>query len=242
MGFRWTAPTCDRHFRTLDRGVVAVDNGGDLYPNTWSVLTRAAQAVYPVLLRHADDHGVCFPAEDRLAAMSGLTRKGVRAGVLELEMAGLLSTKKVTTRNGRRAKLYNLLNDCTSPEGICMPSIFIDGGLWSDLTPTGKALAVAFRYFAKPRPDLDPDEEGWLEGDDFTEYLNRRKYDICGAEPSVLREFSGVCRRIYLAAIESLQASYVIEPHDEMHWRVLIWPPKIRKVSWLNSRLSGESR
>ncbi len=107
--------------------------------------------------------------------------------------------------------------------------IFIDGGLWSILTPTAKTLAVVLRYFAKPRPDLDPDVEEWLEGDDFTEYLSARKYDICGAEPSVLREFSGVCRRIYQAAIESLQVNHVIAPHDETHWRVMIWPEYVKK-------------
>lgn len=220
--------------------MVAVDHGGDLHPGVWSCLSHAARSVLPVLLRHADDRGACFPAEDRIAAMGGLSAKSVRAGALELEMAGLLSAKKVTTRNGRRAKSYTLLHDCVSPDGIPMPSIFVDGGMWSVLPPAAKALAVAFRCFAKPRPDLDPDDGGWLEGDDFTEYLNRRTYDICGAEPAVLREFAGIGRRIYPAAIKALQENWVIAPHDETHWRVMVWPPKRKHTSYLNARLDGE--
>lgn len=240
MAFRWARPTCDRAFTLLDRSLIGVECNGNLTPGPWSSLSRSAQALYPVLLRHAGEKGQCFPGEDRLAAMSGLTEKTVRAASLDLAAAGLVSIRKIISRTGRRIKLYTLSPHKSQGNAICLPHIFIDGGGWCCLTPAAKSLSLAFRYFGNPRPDLDPEVERWLELDEFTNYLQMRDFDFCNAEPAILREFSGLGRRVYHEAIRSLEENAFIAPHDELYWRVFVWPPTIKKVAYLNSKLDGE--
>lgn len=240
MAFRWTDAKCGRAFSLLDRSIIGVENNGSQVPGIWSTLSKSAQALFPVLMRHTSESGECFPGEDRLAAMSGLTEKTVRAASLELAAAGLVGIRRIISRTGRRIKLYSITHHgAQGADAISLPHILIDGGGWSCLTPAAKSLSLAFRYFASPRPDLDPEEEQWLDGDDFTDYLGRRDFDFCNAEPAILREFAGLGHSVYREAIRSLEEHHFIAPHDELYWRVFVWPPMIKKVAYLNSKLDG---
>lgn len=239
-GFRWADPTCDRHFRLMPREVVGVEVDGGMAPTIWATLSKSAQAVLPVLTRHADEAGIAFPGESRLAAMAGLTRKTARAAVRELVGANLVEASPKVSRTGRRTTLYKVR--LGGADGITLPSLHIDGGLWACLTPVARSLAIAFRFFAKPRPDLDPLFGEWIEGDALAEYIRERLADYCNAEPSVLREFAGIGPRSYGAAIDSLRKGYFIEPDEARpdYWRVSIWPPRIKRADYLNALLNGE--
>jgi len=216
----------------------------------WANLGRSAQAVLPVLLRHTDERGKAYPGEGRIAAMAGLTRKTARQAASELEDRGLIEIRNRISRQGRRCKSYQF-KVVPGDEGLPMPSIFIDGGNWSVLRPAAKSLAVAFRLFAKPRPDLDPDFDedihnhgSWLGEDyeDWREYLEQRTFDFCNAEPSVLRDFAGIGPRTYSAALADLEEHSFLAPDPERddYWRVMVWPQYVKKVSYLNAKISGE--
>ncbi|QJB57462.1 helix-turn-helix domain-containing protein [Pseudodesulfovibrio sp. zrk46] len=217
-------------------------NGPNGYrPSLWCELGRSAQALLPTLLRHADSKGEAFPSEGRLAAMSGLTRKTVRSAAIELERREIVSISMRVSRAGRRLKVYRFLSN--SADGIILPSIFIDGGNWAELTPAARSLSLAFRFFGSPRPDLDPDFGEWLHDDEWYEYLDMRLADYCNAEPVVLRRFAGIGPRVWSRAIKSLRDNSFIEPaHDnETYWRVLIYPPCVQSVGYLNSKIEGET-
>ena len=240
--FRWKEPNCGRHFKSLAEDVISIeisDTGPE--PGTWSLLDKAEQAVLPVLLRHTDQKGFAYPGEHRLAAMSGFKdRKTVRKATRNLEKHALIKIDKITSRTGHRLKRYDMTKVLDNGSGINIPSIQIDGGNWACLLPAAKSLAMVIWYFAKPRPDLDPDHNGerWVEGDDLTDYLTKRKVDFCDAEPSVLREFSNVSRRAYSAAIDSLIEHNIIKPHPDRPdgWMVYVMPPMIKKTSYLNDK------
>ncbi|QGY41569.1 hypothetical protein GM415_16050 [Pseudodesulfovibrio cashew] len=240
-GFRWVEPKWDRHFKLLPSDLVGLNGPNGYRPSLWCELGRSAQALLPTLLRHADNKGEAFPSEGRLAAMSGLTRKTVRSAALELEKRKVISISKRILRTGRRSKIYRFPASCA--DGIILPSIFIDGGNWSELTPAARSLSLAFRFFGSPRPDLDPDYGEWLQDDEWYEYLDRRLADYCNAEPVVLRQFAGIGPRVWSNALRSLQDNFFIEPaHDnETHWRVFVYPPHVKSVSYLNSKLEGET-
>ena len=236
-GFSWRKPECGRHFKLMPKSFVATENEGGLYPSTWSGMSKSSQALLPVILRHTDTNGICFPGEGRLAALAGLTRKTVRSAARELENVGVLTISRIVSRSGRCKKVYRCI---TADSGFILPSIFIDGGNWSQLIPSAKSLAISFRLFSKPRPDLDPDCGERLDYDEMQEYLFYREYDYCNAEPMILRAFAGIRPRVYKRAIQSLQANSFIEP-DSVYpdwWRVFVSPPRIMMVEYLNSCLS----
>lgn len=251
QGFRWTEATCGRHFKLMPISIVGKDGPRGWEPSIWASMGSSAQAVLPVLLRHANQSGTAYPGEGRLAAMAGLSRKTARQATRKLEDLGLIEIFNRTSRQGRRCKTYRF-KVVPGDKGILMPSIFIDSGLWHCLKPASKALAVAFRMFAKSRPGLDPDYDEdsnaygtWLDKnpDNWREYLEQRTFDFCTAEPSVLREYAGIGLRIYPKAIKDLQNNFFIEPDPNYYdyWRVMVWPEKIKKVSYLNAQIDGET-
>ncbi|QLA16241.1 helix-turn-helix domain-containing protein [Desulfolutivibrio sulfoxidireducens] len=239
-GFRWAEPTCGRHFRLLPREIMAAGREDDLRPGPWADMSLSAKSVLPVLLRHMDEHGIAFPGEGRIAAMSGLTRKTARRAVRELESRATIECKSRISRQGRRTKVYHM---ALPTEGVAMPSIFIDGGLWACIPPAARALCVAMRFFSRPRPDLDPEYGEWCAEEDYPEYLTEREADYCFAEPAVLRDFAGIGSRVFADATRSLVGHHFIEPEPSRPdcWRVLIWPPKFMTVGYLNWRLRGEA-
>jgi len=225
----------------MPREVVGVEVDGGMAPTIWATLSKSAQAVLPVLIRHADEAGIAFPSESRLAAMAGLTRKTARAAVRELVSANLVEASPKVSRTGRRTTLYKVR--LGGADGITLPSLHIDGGNWCCLTPAAKALSMAFRYFAKPRPDLDPQEGAWINDTiELADYVRDRDFDYCNAEPSILREFAGIGPRSYGAAIDSLRKGYFIEPDEARpdYWRVSIWLSRIKRADYLNALLNGE--
>lgn len=249
-GFRWCEVTCNRHFKLLPRSIVAKDGPNGLEPSVWATLGRPEQAVLVVLLRHTNESGYAYPSEGRLAAMAGLTRKTVRQAAKKLKERQLIEISYRVTREGRRSKAYQFKIP-PGDQGINMPSIFIDGGLWCCLKPASKSLAVVFRLLSKPRPDLDPDFDDenhdygtWLDEDPerWRDYLEQRENDFCNAEPCVLRELAGIGPRVYPDALRDLERYHFIKPDPDRpdYWRVVVCPTRTMTPAFLNAVLDGE--
>ncbi len=82
-------------------------------------LGAPAKAVLCALAFMADDTGSCYPGQELLADMSGLTARTVRRALVDLEAVGLIRRERRTSRNGyRTSDLYRLDSNRThSPLG-----------------------------------------------------------------------------------------------------------------------------
>ena len=70
-------------------------------------LTPKAIRVYLAILAHANEHGRAWPGQERLAALTGIHTRAVRAATDELRRAGLISTRKSGV-NGTPMLIYTL--------------------------------------------------------------------------------------------------------------------------------------
>lgn len=106
-------------------------------------ITGPSKAVLVALADHADDAGECYPSVGRLAFMAGLSERGARKCLRDLEAAGLVETQ---TKDGHRSR-YKLALDVTiDPGTTCPPSSngprnIVPGGeaQYSALTPEPRA-------------------------------------------------------------------------------------------------------
>ena len=74
-----------------------------------SGLSPRAISVYIYLCDRADEDGICFPGQKRIAADLGLSVSTVKRAIADLEQSGHIEkTARYHTRNGRRSNLYNL--------------------------------------------------------------------------------------------------------------------------------------
>ena len=219
-------------------------------PALWSRLTQSAQAVLFVIASHVGDNGMAFPSEERIAGLAGLTRKTVRRALVELEVNQVLKIHHYTARSGRRAKKFEWL---LTRNGQLMRFYHrvLDQGVWNKFSPSAKSLYLAFRFFGRARPDLDPNfdadqydygtflsanaEEG--AGEEWYEYLRERNYDFCNAEPRVLCDYAGIVRRGFNEAVASLEEIKAVVPFDNEYWQVSIWPQQTWKLEYLNRKL-----
>jgi hypothetical protein len=70
----------------------------------------AAKCVLLLLADYADEHGVCFPSQERIAEESGQSVDSVQRHLKKLESIPLIKRRRRGLRNGRRAvTLYKLL-------------------------------------------------------------------------------------------------------------------------------------
>ena len=184
--------------------------------------------------------GWCWPSEQTIGALAGLTEKGVRAGTEEL--AEVLTNFKIArelTPRGRYHKRY-WFGGIGEPEKgryfFFMRSV-LDGGNWRLLSGTGKTLYPVMRTFSFLDYGADEDQ---LE-------LTMRDYDTCTAEPEVMMDFSGITRNSYPAALKSLTGCNLIEADgtdDEgrQRWKVWAVPERHFKREYLNKQLAGMSK
>ena len=74
-----------------------------------SDLSPRAISVYIYLCDRADEDGVCFLGQKRIAADLGLSVSTVKRALADLEQSGHIEkTARYHTRNGRRSNLYKL--------------------------------------------------------------------------------------------------------------------------------------
>lgn len=207
----------------------------------WAALPNAAKAVLPVICCHANTQGVAYPSEERIAGMSGLTPKTVRAGVKALEdLLPGFSTLNYVTRRGKRAKSYQFTKLPTDGKKyFAFYRRWIDAGNWYTLhtTPSAWAVYPVLRHFAyaPDHEDIVGDDE-----DDFRSDYQRREYDFYDAEASVIQEYAGITRNSLQPALRALQeANFIDKVYDDEEWRVYRWSTWFFKRHYLNSDLQS---
>ncbi len=146
----------------------------------WANLNQASKSVYVPLLKFVNKHGFAFPSLRTLAIVSGVTEKTAGRGVKGLE--GLPGFKKVRKISGRGHIAYNYAIKEPPPDGkhsIWFSHAYINGGNWSQLTPTAKAVLPVLQCFAgwdiEAYCKLEEIEYSPIE---FTEIYKDRKYDF----------------------------------------------------------------
>jgi hypothetical protein len=207
----------------------------------WAPLSPAAKTVFPVIAAHTDAAGHAFPSEQTIAILSGLTEKTARAGIHGLEaLPGFTASPYVTAR-GRRSKRFHV----KAPPieiGRSFPffKCILDGGNWSQLTPTAHALYPVMRTFGH-FDFYDAPEDETADPSAFKEEYIRRTFDLCEAEPDILADAAGISRKSLGAAMQSLVECHLLEQTDE-GLRVYLIPPRVFKPSWLNKRVAERYR
>lgn len=67
-----------------------------------------AKYVLLAIAKHADDQGECYPSGERLAKLTGLSRRTVLRKIGWLEKAGYLSIKRRTKEGKKTSNLYGV--------------------------------------------------------------------------------------------------------------------------------------
>jgi len=202
----------------------------------WAKISQAAKAVYPVIGVYANNEtGIAFPSEETLATLTGRTEKTVRAGIRGLDQIEGFNWLHYVTKHGRRAKKYKLpvvAKDNRKGNVFGFRRSIIEGGNWSQLTPSGQSLYPVMRHFGH----LHFEEYIELPEVESTEYeYNNREFDLCDAELPVLAEYAGLTRNSVLAALGNLEKCFLIRT-DGRKWRVFIKPPYYFKREYLNQK------
>lgn len=208
----------------------------------WARLSTAAKAVLPVIACHCNAQGVSFPGEETIAAMSGLTAKTARKGINDLEGYPGYTWANYLTMRGKRGKKFSIKFPSTNEKGrsFFFHRGIIDGGIWSELTPSAKALYPVMRYFS--RYDVYEDEDV-DDMSDISTYYSQRKWELCDAENGQLDKYAGINRHTVSEAANNLKHNFLIEPYvtemDEKTTKVFLIPKKYWKASYLNEKLKS---
>jgi len=183
---------------------------------TWAGLITAAKSIWPVIACHANQSGVAFPSERRIAILSGLSDKVVRKGIKDLEKSSLFKVKNYVTKRGKRSKRFIIKMQKGKNRGRSFPfhRYILESGIWRELKPTAKALYISIRCFSYFCYDYCMDEQddiGVEPGDMF----RLRSIEWCEAERDVLIKYSGINRNSFLNALENLEKNNLVELEDE---------------------------
>jgi hypothetical protein len=214
---------------------------------TWATLKPASKAIYPCLLKFVNKgSGLAFPCLHTLAIVSGVSEKTAGEGIKGLD--GLPGFMKETyiTRRGHTAYKYKIQEPPPDRDHtIWISHHFINGGNWSLLTPTAKAVFPVLKHFS------------WWDGRYYCELENLdssmddldlqclypdRKYDFIDAEDEIVCKFSGITKRSLQNAYESLHKHHFVSPlrvAGRRVWKTYIYPPKHYKREWLNQRIEN---
>ena len=207
----------------------------------WRSLPKSAHAVLCALGVHADQHGAARPSEARLAGLCGLTEKTVRAAARSLEdtLPGF-KIQNYTTRRGKRAKSYRIGHLPTdSKKYFAFRRRWIDGGNWFELhrAPSAWSLYPVMRHLAFPDAAecINGDEEEHHENGIAPEVYAARAFDLCDAEPWLLRDLAGITRNSLPKALRALQDAGFISPEEDSDcWQVYRMPQIFFKRAYLN--------
>jgi hypothetical protein len=212
----------------------------------WALLPKPAKAIFPVIAAHADEQGRAFPGERTIAILSGRTDKMVREGIRQLQDFPPVQVNPYVTKNGRRAKRFHVKLPKQPDRGTAFPfhRMIIEGGNWSLLKPTARALYPVMRYFGFFDIDLYmdiDDPNGDVEAMDFEEVYKGRDCDYCEAEKGIMLDLSGISRRSMAEALQDLENHHLIQPipPNEMGisgWKVFLHAPMYYKRAYLNQR------
>lgn len=212
----------------------------------WALLPKPAKAIFPVIASHCDKQGRAFPGERTIAILSGRTDKMVREGIRQLQDFPPVKVNHYITKKGRRAKRFHVKLPNQPDRGTAFPfhRMIIDGGNWSLLKPTARALYPVMRYFGYFDIDLHmeiDDPDGVAEYTDFEEVYKGRDCDYCEAERGLLAELAGISPRSMREALQDLKRHDLVAaiPPNEMGisgWKVFLYPPRYYKRAYLNQK------
>jgi hypothetical protein len=206
---------------------------------TWASLPSASQAIFPVICCHCNKQGLAHPSELTIAILAGCTEKTVREGIKGLKILSYFHIDSYTTSKGHRAYKYQI--DFPPPEkGRFFPfhKMIIDGGNWSMLTPTAKALYPVLRTFGYFDLDDYLLRKSVADSSDFKSLFKSRQYDSTDADPDILAEYAGICDRSLDAALLNLEklnlVEYVVPSNEREFFKVFLRPIKYLNPGQLN--------
>ena len=210
----------------------------------WAKLPLNSKAIYPPILKHVNkERGLAFPSIRTLAILSGVTEKTAGKGVNGLN--GLPGFKKVRKMSKRGHTAYHyLINEPIrdSRNTIWFSHSYINGGNWSQLTQTAKAILPVLKFFSgcdiEPYCELENIEYIPIE---HREIYKGRKYDFMDAEEAYICELAGISKKSLPSAYDNLIKHHIIEPlglyEGRKVWKVFVKPTQHYKRDWLNSEL-----
>jgi len=214
----------------------------------WANLDQASKSVYVPLLKFVNKNGRAFPSLRTLAIVSGVTEKTAGKGIKGLD--GLPGFNKIRWISSRGHIAYKYKIDEPPPDHkhtVWISHDYINGGNWSQLTPTAQAVLPVLKFFAfweiEWYCELEDMEYELIE---FTDIYKNRKYDFMDADESVVYEMAGISKRSLPEAYESLAQHYLIEPleshEDGKVWKLFTKPFHCYKRDTLNDQVKERYR
>jgi hypothetical protein len=219
----------------------------------WAALPQASKTVFPVLAIHANNKGECFPAEERIAALAGVTEKTARQGLRDLDgFPAYGGFEYYHTKLGKRSKRHHLILPRSGmvpldmmDKGQTFPfhRVIIEYGNWSLLLPTAQALYPVMRCFGYFDVDIyyEHVDESLSFSDDDTTLFSERKCDFCKTDYGLLARYAGIDRHYITRAINDLIDKSLLAPINDYNgnriFKVYLHPHRYYKVSFLNEQL-----
>jgi hypothetical protein len=207
----------------------------------WARLSTAGKAIYPVIRKFSNKEGICFPSQQTIAIVAGVTEKTVRNGLGSLKKFPGFSIEKYITQRGHYANRYKF--ESVSPknsESISIGHPFFNGGNWSQLTPSAKAIYPVLKHYKWWDLNLYAD----LEGDvavpfETKKCFKSRKFDFASPDISILAKISGINRKSVEIGLKSLIEVYFIEEIESIGGQrtfkiFTTKPPKMLIPEYLN--------
>jgi hypothetical protein len=190
----------------------------------WRKLPAASKSIYPVILKHINAQGTCFPSEETIAKLAGVTPKTVREGLKGLDGFLGLDKEKYTTQRGHSGYRYMIDPVGKEVKVISISHAFFNGGNWSELTPSARAICPVLKYFSWWDYDLYIEHEEIEYGnvDDSVSpksFYPHRKYDFIDPDKESVAQFSGVDIRSIKSSYQSLVDNGFMDYHGMVEGR-----------------------
>ena len=190
----------------------------------WRKLPSASKSIYPVILKHINAQGTCFPSEETIAKLAGVTPKTVREGLKGLEDFPGFEKEKYITQRGHSGYRYMIEPVIKEVKFISISHVFINGGNWSELTPCAKAIYPVLKHFSRWDYDLYIEQEE-VEHENADNSVSpksfhpHRKYDFADPESEHVAQYAGIDIRSIKSSYQSLIDNGFMEYHGMVEGR-----------------------
>ena len=206
----------------------------------WKNLPASSKAIYPVIYKFANSSGTAFPSELTIAIMAGVTEKTVRAGLNGLDSFPGFKRLKYITSRGHISYRYRIEPYGSKGKTFSISHAFFNGGNWSLLTPSAKAIYPVLKNFGFWDFELYREHEDSaddaLPGNPYTSRL----FDFLSPNLSAVEKFSGVNLKSVKSGYQSLRKYHFIEPlgiiDGKETYKIFVQPKKTFDVEYLNTR------
>jgi Helix-turn-helix domain len=197
----------------------------------WRDWPKATKATVPVIMKHSNASGYSFPSQTRIAIYSGLTEKSVRQGLNGLQDFQDFRIKREFNRRGWMKNKYWFRPASINEKGsVFISHAFFNGGNWSLLSQSAKAIYPVLKYFCYWDYELYEEyEEVGLALFYYNDVYKGREYDFLNADPEAIAKYSGVNKKSIFSAFQSLENHYFMEPigvvDGRKTWKLFTQPP-----------------